>query len=102
MTRRIRGFSLIEILVAVALMGMLLMGLNTFMFSMGEIWGKGGEQRLFDQHVRAVTRHVEKLLRSAARSPDLAGGPPAAFREIRGATGLGNTLLAFDRKAIDC
>ena len=68
-TRRPRGFSLLEILVAVALLGMLLLALNVFIFSMGEIWGRNSEQRLFDQHVRAVTRHVENLLRSATLSP---------------------------------
>lgn len=63
------AFTLIEILLAVALLGGLLLALNLFIFSMGEIWGQGREQRLFNEHVRAVTRHVEKLLRTAALAP---------------------------------
>ena len=45
---------------------MLMTALLTFVFSMGAIWGRGGEKRLFEQHVNAVTRHVESLLRRAA------------------------------------
>ncbi len=65
----LRGFSLVEILVAVAMLGALLLALNVFIFSMGEIWGQNGDQRLFEQHVRAVTRHVERLVRNAAIAP---------------------------------
>lgn len=64
-----RAFTLIEILLAVALLGALLLALNVFIFSMGEIWGRGSEQRLFNEHVRAVTRHVEQLVRAAAIAP---------------------------------
>lgn len=97
-TRRTRGFSLLEILVAVALLGLLLLALNVFIFSMGEIWGRNSEQRLFDQHVRAVTRHVENLLRSATLSPVALGGPdrPLAIQEIRGLTGATEPVLAFE------
>ena len=60
------GFTLIELLLAMALLTMLVTALLTFVFSMGEIWGKGGDKRLFEQHVNAVSRHVESLLRRAA------------------------------------
>lgn len=88
-TRRSRAFSLIEILLAVALLGGLLLALNMFIFSMGEIWGRGREQRLFNEHARAVTRHVEKMLRAAALAPtSLAGSSPLmTVEEIRGEGG---------------
>ena len=97
-TRCRQGFSLLEILVAAALLGMLLLALNVFVFSMGEIWGRNSEQRLFDQHVRAVTRHVENLLRSATLSPAALGGPERAVtvREIRVITGATEPVLSFE------
>ena len=74
--------------------------MNIFVFSMAEIWGRGGEQRLFDQHVRAVTRHVEQLVRSAMLAPAApdAPGRPVSVREVRGA---GEPLLNFELPAGD-
>jgi prepilin-type N-terminal cleavage/methylation domain-containing protein len=80
-SRAARGFSLLELLLSLALISMLLLALNTFVFSMGEIWGRNTDQRLFDQHVRAVTRYVDGLLRSAVIVPYKSGtgsGNPAA------------------------
>ena len=68
---RIRGgFTLIEVMVSVALIGILLVGLDFFVFSMGELWGKSGDRRLLDQHVEAVTRYLKREFR-------IAGLPPA-------------------------
>ena len=91
------AFTLIEILLAVALLGGLLLALNLFIFSMGEIWGQGREQRLFNEHVRAVTRHVEKLLRTAALAPPVLAGTQAGLtvEEIRGVSGR-EPLLTFE------
>lgn len=79
-----RGMTLIELLVAMVLMAALLVALLSFVFSMTEIWGQGGERRLFAQHVDAVTRHVESMLRRAAL-PSAGGVAAEAFsvREIR-------------------
>src|SRR5690606_34356478 len=67
--KRRRGFTLLEIMIALAITGMLMVALNTFIFSMGELWGRNSDLRLFDRHVRAVTRFVERELRSAALPP---------------------------------
>lgn len=102
--RRKSGFTLVEILVAVALMGMLLLALNLFIFSMGEIWGSNSEQRLFDQHVRAVTRQVDRMLRAAAFSPVALGGARRllSIQEIIGPAGARvGPLLAFELPAGD-
>jgi len=90
-----RAFTLIETLLAVALMGVLLLALNFFVFSMAEIWGQGAERRLFEQHVRAVTREVETLLR-AASLPPLANEQPIFAREIRLDDGRRVTALSFE------
>ncbi len=97
--RPIRGFTLLEILLAVSLLAALLTALSVFVFSMGDIWGRGNEQRLFSQHVRAVTRHVENLLRHAALAPEALnrpGRPPVVPRETRLESGAAEPLLTFD------
>lgn len=92
-----RGFTLIELLLALALLTMLVTALLTFVFSMGEIWGRGGEKRLFEQHVNAVSRHVESLLRRATwpRGGN-AAVEPFAVHDVRPASGPSASLLGFD------
>ncbi|HEX2861753.1 MAG TPA: prepilin-type N-terminal cleavage/methylation domain-containing protein [Lacunisphaera sp.] len=95
--RSVRAFTLIELLLALALLTMLVTALLTFVFSMGEIWGRGGEKRLFEQHVNAVTRHVESLLRRATWPRGaVAADEPFAVREVRPASGPRENLLGFD------
>jgi prepilin-type N-terminal cleavage/methylation domain-containing protein len=60
-----RGFTLLETLLAVALAAALLIAVNFFVLSMGELWGGGSEARLFDRHVRGVTRFLESLVQQA-------------------------------------
>ena len=66
---RRRGFTLIEVLLSMALAALILVGLNTFVFSMGELWGKNADVRLFDQHVRAVTRYLQHEMLKATLPP---------------------------------
>jgi len=95
--RASRGFTLIELLMAMAILSMLVTALFTFVFSMGEIWGRGGEKRLFGQHVNAVTRHVESLLRRAAwPHGGVAVTEPFTVREVRTTNGSTANLLGFD------
>jgi hypothetical protein len=60
---------LIEVVMSMALVGLVLVGLNTFIFSMSELWGKNTDVRLFDQHVRAVTRFLQKEMVRASLPP---------------------------------
>ena len=100
--RSAAAFTLIEILLAVALLGAVLLALNLFVFSMGELWGRNTEQRLFDQHVRAVTRHVDSLLRRAVLAgPGAPGGAVISPEKIRGENGAGTPLLTFELPAGD-
>jgi prepilin-type N-terminal cleavage/methylation domain-containing protein len=96
-SRGSRGFTLIELLLAMAILAMLVTALFTFVFSMGEIWGRGGEKRLFSQHVNAVTRHVESLLRRAAW-PHVGASvsEPFTVREVRTSNGSTAYLFGFD------
>lgn len=95
--RKVTGFTLIELLLALALLTMLTTAMLTFVFSMGEIWGRGGDKRIFEQHVNAVTRHVESMLRRATWPRSGAeAGEPFAIDEVRNAAGLRANLLSFE------
>jgi prepilin-type N-terminal cleavage/methylation domain-containing protein len=94
------AFTLLEILLALALVALLLVSLNTFVFSMGELWGQRADVRLFEQHVRAVTRFLEHELRAAALPP--AARPhstPIALQEVRPQNGMMDKLLTFELPA---
>lgn len=98
--RTARGFTLLEILLALALVALLLMSLNTFVFSMSELWGQRTESRLFDQHVRAVTRFLERELRAASLPPAAQpNSTPIALQEIRPQNGLTEKMLTFELPA---
>ena len=95
--RKARGFTLIELLLAMALLTMLVTALLTFVFSMGEIWGRGGDKRLIEQHVGAVTRHVESLLQHAAwPRPGTMTDEPFAVSEVQTTVGAKSNLLGFE------
>jgi prepilin-type N-terminal cleavage/methylation domain-containing protein len=98
--RRARGFTLLEILLSLALVGLLLTAMNTFVFSMGELWGQRAEHRLFDQHVRAVTRFLERELRTASLPPHARTNTSAVtLEEIRPQNGLMEKMLTFELPA---
>ena len=91
------GFTLIEILVSLALVSLVLLSLNTFIFSMGELWGKNTDVRLFDRHVRAVTRFLQDELRDAALPPAAApNSAPFGLEDVRPQSGATEKLLTFE------
>jgi hypothetical protein len=91
------AFTLLEILLSLALVAMLLIALNTFVFSMGELWGRNTDVRLFERHVRAVTRFLEHELRAAALPPAArARSTPIGIEEIQPQGATTDKLLTFD------
>ncbi len=64
-----RAFSLLEVLIATALVGLIMVGLYTLMFSMTELWGVTHPQRQFEQHAETLTRYLGQALRTAALPP---------------------------------
>jgi hypothetical protein len=94
------AFTLLEVLLALVLVSLVLVALNTFIFSMGELWGKNTDLRLFEQHVRAVTRYLEHELRAAALPPAAkANSTPIGLEEVRPQNGLMEKMLTFDLPA---
>ncbi len=90
--RNTKGFTLLEVLLALALLGSLLVALNVFVFSMAEAWGKGRNERLFAQHARAVTTHIEELLEAASIGATADG---LAVREVKQDSGGNEPKLVF-------
>ena len=94
------GFTLLEILLALALTALVLVSLNVFVFSMGELWGRNTDVRLFDRHVRAVTRYLDQELHTAALPPSAsAGTTPITPQEIKPLNGATDNLLTFELPA---
>jgi prepilin-type N-terminal cleavage/methylation domain-containing protein len=94
------GFTLLEILIALALVSVVLVSLNTFIFSMGELWGKNTDVRLFDRHVRAVTRFLNRELRVASLPPSAQpNSTPVGLQEVRPQGGATEKLLTFELTA---
>jgi len=92
-----RGFTLLEILLALTLAALVLVAMNTFVFSMSELWGRNTDLRLFDRHVQAVTRFLADELRDASLPPAaVPGSTPVAPEEIRPQTGSTENLLTFE------
>jgi prepilin-type N-terminal cleavage/methylation domain-containing protein len=93
---RRRGFTLIEIVLSLALVGLVLVGLNTFIFSMSELWGKNTDVRLFDQHVRAVTRFLQKEMVKATLPPAAApNATPVGVQPITPSGGSQENLVTY-------
>ena len=90
------GFTLIEILLSMALAALVLVALNTFIFAMGELWGKNSDVRLFDQHVRAVTRYLQDEIRTAALPPSgVPNSNPIGVQEVKPTNGPSDNLVTF-------
>ena len=94
------AFTLLEILISLALVSVVLVSLNTFIFSMGELWGKRSDVRLFDRHVRAVTRFLNRELRVASLPPFAQpNSTPVGLQEVRPQGGATDKLLTFELPA---
>jgi prepilin-type N-terminal cleavage/methylation domain-containing protein len=93
---RSRGFTIIEVVLAMALVALVLVGLNTFIFSMSELWGRNADSRLFDQHVRAVTRYLQKEMVRATLAPTAAvSSTPVAVQPVTQSGGSQENLITY-------
>jgi prepilin-type N-terminal cleavage/methylation domain-containing protein len=93
---RTRGFTLIEIVLSMALVALVLVGLNTFVFSMGELWGRNADARLFDQHVRAVTRFLQgEMLRASLPPASVVNANPVGVQMIKPENGIQENLITY-------
>jgi len=63
------GFTLLEMLLSLAILAGLMVAMSTFLFGIAGGWGEGGESRLFDQHRRALARQLREAAETAAARP---------------------------------
>jgi prepilin-type N-terminal cleavage/methylation domain-containing protein len=92
-----RGFTLLEVLLAIMIGAWLTMSATILIFSMGELWGRGTDERLFDRHVRGVSRFMDGILRDASASASSAGQTSAVWWEEPAGTEFnGEELLTFE------
>ena len=92
-----RAFTLLEILVSLAIVALVLVAMNTFVFSMGELWGRNTDLRLFELHVRNVTRFLERELSTAALPPFASVTEQGiSVQEIRPQNGMMDNFLSFE------
>ncbi len=92
-----RAFTLLELLIALAIVALVLVSMNTFVFSMGELWGKNSDLRLFELHVRNVSRFLERELNTAALPPFASVTEQGiAVQQIRAQTGMTDNYLTFE------
>lgn len=61
-----RGFTLLEILLSLAILAAVLVALNSLLFGIVGGWGEGRDSRLFDQHRRALARQLGEAAEAAA------------------------------------
>jgi len=87
-----RGFTLLEMLVSLALLGILLVSLSSFLFSMTELWGGGRDKRLFEQHARAATGLVRNSFELATYGPSSSG---VALKDVDDGAGTTKPRLSF-------
>jgi len=91
-----RGFTLIEVLLSMALVALVLVGLNVFVYSMGELWGRNTGVRLFDQHVRAVTRFLQREMLRATLPPAAAvNATPVGVQPVTPDGGSQENLITY-------
>ncbi len=97
--RSASGFTLIEVLLALALFAGLLLAMNQFVFAITDAWAHSQDRLVFARHARAVTEHVEDLLAGSADRARASNSPTVApaFAEVRLPQGAGTApLLTFD------
>jgi prepilin-type N-terminal cleavage/methylation domain-containing protein len=95
--RRRAAFTLLEVLLSLALVGLLFVALNTFIFSMGELWGRNGDVRLLDQHVNAVTRFLTQEFVAASNPPSArVNSTPIGIQSVTPLSGTADNLVTFE------
>jgi prepilin-type N-terminal cleavage/methylation domain-containing protein len=91
------GFTLLEVMVAVFIGAALLVATTAFVFSMGELWGKGANVWLFQKHVRGVSRFLEQSIQTTSwKLPQGEAQTPVYWNEWGSREYQNTPLLTFE------
>ncbi|HLS27878.1 MAG TPA: hypothetical protein VK041_04455 [Opitutales bacterium] len=91
-----KAFTMLEVLLALMLTGTILVATTFFIFSMGELWGRGAEDRLFEQHVRNVTRFLQSTIDQSIAADDGSGGGRVILTQPPGVGRFDESLITFE------
>lgn len=94
---RINAFTLIEILLALTIGGMLLTAISVYLVSLANIWFIRGDDQYFNQHVEGVTYFLNHALKNSVTSQEaelasISWNRPPGFSEFE------DPLLTFRLK----
>ncbi len=91
------GFTLLEVMLAVALGAVIMTVATMFVFSMAELWGAGANERLFKKHTRGVSRFFERSLQQASvRYADGEAAEPVFWMDWEGDGSATVQYLSFE------
>ncbi len=92
-----RGFTLLEVMLAVFMGSALLVAATAFVFALGELWGKGANVWLFQKHVRGVSRFLEQSVQKSGWKAPSGESGTAVYWSSRGGRAYENEqLLTFE------
>ncbi len=97
--RRINAFTLIEILLALAVGSMLLTAVSVYLVSLAHIWFIKGDDHFFDQHVEGVIYFLNKALKQSEISNDYQTSS-ITWNRPPGYSEFDEPLLTFNLKEI--
>ncbi|MBK1878054.1 prepilin-type N-terminal cleavage/methylation domain-containing protein [Pelagicoccus mobilis] len=92
------GFTLLEVLLAVALGAFILTAITSFLYSMAELWGAGSNERLFEKHARGVSRFIESSFHRASLryATEEDGNDPVFWMNWEGDDARNEEFLSFE------
>lgn len=90
------AFTMLEVLLALMLTGTILVATVFFIFSMGELWGRGANDRLFEQHVRNVTRFLQSTIDQSIVAEDGPAGSRVILTQPPGVGRFDESLVTFE------
>jgi len=92
------GFTLLEMLLAVALGATLVTFMVGYLFSLAGLWGAGSNDRLFEKHARGVSRFLEQSFLSASSRIAESGnvGSPVHWMQWEGDAARSEAFLTFE------
>lgn len=91
-----QGFTLLEVLLSLMLIAMILVATTFFIFSMGELWGRGADVRLFDRHTRGLTRFLQGTIDRAAIYWDAENTDRVLLMQPPGVGHFDESLITFE------
>jgi hypothetical protein len=98
---RTRAFTIVEVVVSLALMAGLMAALSEFVLGMGDLWGQGADGRLFERHISAVSHRLQDFILSAGGSPGQSGQNAVSVLSIRTEDGRQEDMLTWELPGID-